>query len=150
MTESESVALPLGDTPIIGFVLTTYILYQKIFDLSIGFLKKIKIFCHFILLSVLKSAFAIIHAISSQYSRHQKIQRHLPLDFLYCFESREILGNEEVEAEEERYNDCHSGNVPSGLLLLGYRILNSLDYVCDDGHECVGEKTYADTCGDGV
>ena len=44
MTESESVALPLGDTPIIGFVLTTCILYQKIFDLSIGFWKKFKFF----------------------------------------------------------------------------------------------------------
>ena len=37
MSESESDALPLGDTPIFGFILTTRTLYQKFFGLSIAF-----------------------------------------------------------------------------------------------------------------
>ena len=48
MSESESDALPLGDTPIFGFVLTTYILYQKAVCLSIVFLKNF-LFFYFIL-----------------------------------------------------------------------------------------------------
>ena len=62
--------------------------------------------------------------------------------------SEQRSGNEEVDAEENRNNDCNYGNVPGGLFLFGDRAPDKLDEVRGSMHKSIGNKSDTDTLGD--
>ena len=71
------------------------------------------------------------------------------MSFLYPV-SEERRGNEEVYYEEDGNDKRYHGDLPLGLLCLLYKRLNELYEIGKSGHHSVGEKTNADTLGDGV